>query len=998
MSRILIVGLIAVGGGVRAAAQDAEVYNSQAETVPLRSAADALALMSLPEGFHASVFAAEPDVRQPIGFTTDARGRLWVVENDTYSESRLNFDMRMRDRVVIFEDTDHDGTFDRRTVFWDQGTKVTSVEVGFGGVWVLAAPQLLFIPDADGDDVPDGPPQVLLDGWEDDVIRHNIVNGLRWGPDGWLYGRHGIQATSLVGVPGATDSQRVRVTCGIWRFHPTRREFQVVAQGGTNPWGFDYNQHGEMFMSNTVIGHLWHVVPGARYRRMYGTHFNPYVYEVMEQAADHFHWDTGEEVWNDARQGPLSDGTDRAGGGHAHCGLMIYQGDNWPLSFRGGAFMVNLHGRRVNHDRLVRVGNGYVAQHGTDILRTQDEWFRGLELQYGPDGAVYLLDWSDVGECHENDGVHRTSGRIYKIWHGEARAPQIADLRALTNTELVNLQGHSNEWFVRKSRRILMERAARGDDMSEATALLLAGREQQSPLQRLRAMWCLYCLGHQDEGWLAAQLTDPDEHVRAWAVRLLADRHGPLSPAVVDRLAYHAEFEKSGLVRLYLAAAIQRLPVERRLDVAIDLVHYSEDANDRMQPLMIWYGIEPAVVADPHRAVAVAVSSRIPLVRRLIARRLSAEAEDEKLMEPLMAGLMEAPPPVRADLLAGMSEALRGVRQVPPPQGWTEFARSAARDAKTADLVRDLGVVFGDGRAMEDVRRVARDASAGTDARNTAIAVLTQARPADLFEFLQPLINDRSVSTAVVHALAECDDPRVPDVILRKYRQLSPDGRAVAIDSLSVRPASAEKLLAAVEGGQISRSAISAFHARQMRSLGSPRVAEALKRVWGDIRATTAERARRIDELRTLLTDHAADASPSRGRLVFQRTCASCHVLYGAGGRIGPDLTGSNRRDLNYLLENIVDPSASVAAGFRTSVVVLRDGRSLIGVVLDASDRFVTLQTEKERLQIPRNEIEDTALQGLSLMPDGLLKTLTDDQIRDLFAYLQSTRQVPLPE
>ena len=123
----------------------------------------------------------------------------------------------------------------------------------------------------------------LLDGFEGDVIRHNIVNGLRWGPDGWLYGRHGIQATSFVGPPGATESQRTPMNCAIWRFHPTDRTFEIVAQGGTNPWGFDFDEHGEMFMINTVIGHLFHIVPNARYQRMYGAHFNPHLYQLIDQ-------------------------------------------------------------------------------------------------------------------------------------------------------------------------------------------------------------------------------------------------------------------------------------------------------------------------------------------------------------------------------------------------------------------------------------------------------------------------------------------------------------------------------------------------------------------------------------------------------------------------------------------------------------------------------------------------------------------------------------------
>ena len=306
-------------------------FNTQELTERFRSPAEALASLELPEGFQATLFAAEPDVRQPIALATDDRGRLWVVENYTYAEADTNFEVeRQRDRILIFEDADNDGSFDSRKVFWDQGVRVTSVEVGFGGVWVLAAPNLLFIPDRDGDDVPDGKPQVLLNGWDGGRVRHNIVNGLRWGPDGWLYGRHGIQATSLVGTPETAPEHRTQLECGIWRYHPSRRVFEMVARGTTNPWGMDWDEHGQLFFINTVIGHLWHVVPGAYYQRMYGDHFDPHVYQLLPQNADHYHWNIADERWSETKKIGVTSKTDEAGGGHAHQGMMIYAGDNWP--------------------------------------------------------------------------------------------------------------------------------------------------------------------------------------------------------------------------------------------------------------------------------------------------------------------------------------------------------------------------------------------------------------------------------------------------------------------------------------------------------------------------------------------------------------------------------------------------------------------------------------------------------------------------------------------
>ena len=984
-----------------------KVYDTQKIDVPLPSPEDAAKMISVPDGFRVTLFAGEPHVRQPIAATTDERGRLWVAENNTYAERERGFDNNLRDRIIILDDIDHDGHFDKRTVFWDQGYKLTSVEVGFGGVWALCAPHLLFIPDRNHDDIPDGPPQVVLDGWEADSIRHNLVNGLKWGPDGWLYGCHGILATSLVGTPGSAESKRKSINCGIWRFHPTRKEFEVVAHGGTNPWGFDYDENGEMFMINTVIGHLWHVVPGARYRRMYGTHFNPHTYDVIEQTADHFHWDVKGEVWNEIRKLGVTDTTDRAGGGHAHCGLMIYQGENWPRKYRNTVFTVNLHGQRLNNDRIERHGNGYVARHRPDFMRSKDPWFRGIQLIYGQDGGVFVLDWSDIGECHENDGVHRTSGRIFKITYGNPKPPQHADLSKLSDLELAKLQASRNEWEVRTARRLLHERAVAGSSITEAIEWMTKPLEKYSrPYrvhERLRYLWCMATVGALDEKILMQQFNYGDEHVRAWAVRLLIDLHGPPRRDVVDRLIDQANVDRSGLVRLYLASSMNELEYVDRLAIARGLVSFANDANDRTQPLLIWYGIEPAVAEYPELAVLLISQSKIPLIRQYIARRLTGEIEKSpKSVAKLVELLSETSDcDLQNDVLTGMGSALRGWRKARQPDKWELAAArlSKSNNERIQTLVRELGVVFGDGRALDEVRRIARDGKADTDSRRQAIHTLAENRPEDLFAILKELMGNRDLQHDVVRALAACDDPSVPSLILNQVARLSPAGRSDAVDTLSSRPKWALAMLDAAEKGQLANGAITAWHARQIQSFANERVTQRLAQVWGEIRETSAERKQQIDRLKSQLTnDTLRESDLSRGRMLFAKSCAACHTLYGAGGNNGPDLTGGNRRNLNYLLENILDPSASVAANFRVSVIALESGRVITGVVVAKTERTLTVQTQKERVTIDRSDVAEINETKQSLMPDGLLKQLPESDVRDLFGYLMSKSQVPLPE
>ncbi|MCI0366709.1 MAG: hypothetical protein L0219_22830, partial [Phycisphaerales bacterium] len=421
-----------------------------------------------------------------------------------------------RDRVLIFEDRDNDGRFDGRKVFLENGHRLTGITLGFGGVWLCSSPNLIFIPDANADDTPDGPPVIELDGFTLKA-EHNVVNGLVWGPDGWLYGRHGILQNSLVGRPGTPEKDRVLLNCSIWRYHPARKTFEVIAHGTTNPWGLDWDEHGQPFFSNNVIGHLWHLVAGAHYERMYGSDFNAHFYELMKPASDHLHW-TGAD-WRKSRTG-----AEHAllGGGHAHAGAMIYQGDNWPDEFRQTFMVVNIHGHRLLYDRLARDGSTYSAKHGGDFLMANDDWFRGVMLGSGPDGGVFLTDWNDLGECHDYDGTFRSSGRIYKITYGTPKAPQVSDLAKLSDSELVKMQLHKNEWFVRHARRLLQERAVAGKLGTDVrTELQVILRDHPDVTRQLRALWALNVISGLDDAQLKRLLTDGNEHIRWWALTLL---------------------------------------------------------------------------------------------------------------------------------------------------------------------------------------------------------------------------------------------------------------------------------------------------------------------------------------------------------------------------------------------------------------------------------------------------------------------------------------------
>jgi putative membrane-bound dehydrogenase-like protein len=982
----------------------ASVENTQRPEDALLSPEEALGRLKLPEGFSATLFAGEPDVAQPASIAFDARGRLWVAEYFSYPK----WAPEGIDRILIFEDADGDGRHDRRKVFWARGNYLSAVQVGFGGVWAASAPRLLFIPDRDGDDVPDGDPVVKLDGWGTQGV-HNVFNGLEWGPDGWLYGLNGILAESLVGRPGAPPEERQRLNTGVWRYHPTREVFEVLAHGTTNPWGLDWDARGEAFFTNCVIGHLWHLVPGAHYARMFGEDYDPHLYGLIDSASDHIHWGGG--PWQSSRSGAIHDAP---GGGHAHCGAMVYLGDNWPPEYRGGVFTLNVHGRRLNHDVLERRGVGFAGRHRPDVLFSADPWFRGVAVEYGPDGGVYIADWSDLGECHDSDGVHRRSGRIFKVVHGKPKAPPALDLAALDDLALVDLHRRDNEWFPRQARRLLQERAAAGRDLASAHAALRSIFESDADeVRKLRALWTLFAAGGAGEGFLREQLSYPSSAVRAWALRFLADdprREGFSGDAFAMRLAELARSEPDGLVRLHIASTLQRLPPSSRPPALRALAARGEDATDALQARMLWYAIEDVAALNPVGALKIAAESPMPLLWRLTARRAAepdvAAGERAALVlgEAIAIAATRDEVEFRRQVLEGLRDGLRGRRGVPMPAAWKRSRERLAsvKDAALAELFWELASAFGDPEALERLRRTLLDRAAEAPRRRRALETLLEKGAIDGPGMLFGLLDDNALRRGfddnalrrdAIAGLARFESPETPPRLLALYPKLGEPERQAAIAALSARASFARALLSAAARGEVAARDISAYHARQIEALGDAEASALLDKVWGRLRRPGEARGAEIARWKADLNpDRLARANIGRGRELFKRLCGTCHLLNGEGRAVGPDLTGSNRGDLHYVLENVLDPSASVAEAYRMRLAITRSGQTISGVIAEETAGAVTLLTATDRVVLPRAEILELKASEQSLMPEGALDPLHRDEVRDLVAFLAEGR------
>jgi putative membrane-bound dehydrogenase-like protein len=1011
------------------------------------SAEEACKKATLPPGFKMHVFAAEPEVVQPIAFCLDHRGRVWVAEGLTYPKRRGHPPADNRpaserakpspeqlkdifggaDRVLIFEDTDGDHKADKKTVFLENVNLISGLEVGFGGVWIGAAPYLLFVPIRDWDNPkPAGDPRILLEGWDYKADTHETLNTFTWGPDGWLYGCHGVFCPSNVGKPGGSPNERQWMDAGVWRYHPTRHVFEVFTEGGSNPWGIDFDEHGQLWAEMCVIPHLWHMIQGARLQRQGGEHFpinaaelaryrrnpdrkpvHPHIYEDIQTHADHVHW-AGE-------RGPHAANarSDAVGGGHAHAGVMCYLGESWPAEYRGKLFLGNIHGQRLNVDIPERRGSGYVGKHGKDFLNFNDTWSQTLNQLYDQDGSVYIIDWYDANQCHHGreDGHDRGNGRIYKVVYNNQK-PTKLDLAKESDEQLAKLAISKNEFKSRHARRLLQHRASDGKFKSDIADRFREEIEFGSTsAARLRALWTLHLLGKLDAVTVIENLKHSDEWIRGWTIQLALESQENIERLVREATEKNleakpdlndlAESDPSPLVRLFVASAAQRAPNEEvRAKVVERLLKRSEDASDHNLPLMVWFAMEPLVIDHPREALSAALRTPLPKILNFTARRIAALGTDEgrNLLTEALRRMDDAGK--QRDILAGFSAALKGERKATMPQDWEaveeKFARS--RDPEIRILSQTLSLTFGSVKALASLRNILADDSAPVAARRTALDALTAARDADLPPVLQALVRKPELRGAAIKALGAYSDSKTPDAILGVYSSLNTAEKRDALNTLASRPLYATALLSAISSKQVPSKDLTAETVRQLRNLKDASIEKQLTDIYGTTRETSADKRQEIERYRAIY--RAGGSQPgygSPGRVVYNKVCAQCHTLFDSGGKVGPDITGANRSDLNYLLETIIDPNAVIPNEYRASDIETKDGRNLVGVIKSQDDKSVTLQTANELITLPRAEIATTRQSELSMMPEGLLQGLTDQEVRDLLYYLSRPGQVPLP-
>lgn len=940
---------------------------------------EAVKNMTTISGFKVNAWASEPMMTQPMAFCWDDRGRLWIAENLDYESRGHGFSNDGNSRILILEDTNRDGTADRRKVFMEGIAFPSAIAVGFDGLFLGAPPNLLFIPDRNGDDVADMKDiQVRLTGWgiRD---RHETLNSFHWGPDGWLYGLQGFATPSKVRKPKGKgrvykfkdkfpndllQGEGIDINGGVWRYHPTKDRFEVVAHGFSNPWGIDYDAKGQLLISACVIPHLWHVIPGGVYQRQGGQHFNPYVYNDIKTIADHSHRS-------------------------AHGGARVYLSDAFPALQYGRIFMANIHEHGVLSDVLERKGSGFSAHHGDDFMMANNGQFVGFSMEIGPEGALYVLDWHDADICGK-EVLNKETGRIFRIMPEQSQAQnwtgRYENLAKMTDQQLVTLQTSKSEWHARRARVILQNRAAKGKlNTKTHEALHIILETSANPDWRLRALWALHVTGGLKYPQLTALLSDKDEYIRAWAVQLSCEDQAAPQESI-DLFSRMAKEDRSPIVRLYLASAIQRISPAARWAITAELIKHVEDNADHNLPKMIWLGMEPLVKENPDRALSLAENSAIPMIAQFIARR----TVDADVMDVLVSHIAKTPA-TQINLLEGMRDGLEGRYDVPTPANWAQLYSklSQSKNPKINQIILAIAQQFGDTEATTTYLATLKEKNAPVSERRQAMQAIASRQRKELIAELPELMNDPALRVEAIRAVAAYDHEPLGKMLLKKYSSLNPSDKLQVIQTMSSRPTYAWMLTQALKKGTIPKQDVPTYAARQLlRVVGSGFI-----EVWGPIEQSDVDQKEYANYKRLLNDKSISEADPLKGREVFLRTCGPCHKMYGEGGIIGPDLTGSNRSNVEYLLSNIMDPSGDIQDDYKMVVVTTRDGRTYAGNVTTENERRLTIRVVgKDAVVINKSDIQSKEVTPTSMMPEGLLRTLKEKEILDLISYLKITQ------
>jgi putative membrane-bound dehydrogenase-like protein len=956
-----------------------EAYNPQ----------EAIQAMSLPDGFQAELVVGEPELVNPIAMTFDERGRLWVTESLEYPRREAG---PGRDRIKIFEDTTGDGQFDSVKIFAEGLNIPSGIAVGYGGVWVANSPDLLFMQDLDGDDRADKVEVVVTGFGRDDT--HELPNSLTWGPDGYLYGLNGVFNYCTIEQDGKVH----KFTCAMFRVDPETRQFEVFAEGTSNPWGIAFDDRGEAFVSACVIDHLWHLSESGYYLRQAGA-YPPHTW-IIDSIVDHKHFKA------------------------AYCGIHYFDSPAYPAEYRKKMVMGNIHGGSINVDEIEPLGSTYRARGNDDLLRANDVWFMPVAQKTGPDGCLYVLDWYDRYHCYQDanrdpQGIDRLKGRLYRIRYQETPRVTGFDLAKLDVAGCVKRLGDPNVFVRETAQRLLSQRLlAQPDNAGLVTALMECIRDESNSTDaRRHACWALLSgrAVSADDWKTLSQHADPV--IRKFAVRALGDfvqlqrkpeRSEQWRTLGATVLPGMAERETQPEVQLALVVALRKVMGRAGLPWMLTTTA-ATGQDDGLLPRILWQNMLALVLQDETTLDELSELEGFrthPFVADLAPRSARLLLDRGRVADALSMANRLPSTELGAEACRRVLEVIeqRIVGGELSQERWAEAVTESAVDlmALPNSTVRTrLTALTGDKEKLATLIEVAKDAFQEDAERQAAFSTLIFLSQREASgETLQACLDaagailESKGSTGllqhVIDQLVRLPATAAAPVLARAAQTVEPSIRSRIIEAMTSRPEAAKVLLRSIgEPDQVlTRAMINETQIQRLLVMGDEELLELIATKWGTMQ--TGNRGLAADEMvrvRRVMREVKGDYN--RGWLVYDRVCGQCHQFGGRGEQVGPSLDANGRASLSQLLSNIVDPNLVIGADYQARLVATTDGRVYSGLVLeDTADRLVLNLQGGKTVSIPRAEIDQEQVSPNSLMPEGQTRQLTDQEIADLMSIL----------